>query len=331
LYHGRSEEAIRHSQAALDAVDGRPPNKGLLPLIPFGLVRAHLHAGDIDGARGAITRACGYSSGNLVVDEIRNPSLTALVAAFDGDLGRARQLAAQVERRADELHLGIYEPGRIWVGMAKVEIHLERNELEDAAAAIDAVRASADATHRTSFQSHVILQHARLARALGDPVAADALLMQASLLFSDPDRAARSVFAMEAAHQALRFDPEKAATLIDALDQDRVETQILRARLLLVDGHSEPRGCTDPPTGGFSRRLQSNDNATRVDLSEAGYRSQRPPESVLLNPSTGPPMDPARYKLLMSYARRIQPRRRTDRSVEKGAAPNGDHTNACRR
>ena len=89
LYHGASAEAIRHGRAGVDAVDGRPANKGLLPLIVTVVVRANLQAGDIDGARLALADADRHLSGNAVVDHVRHPGLHAFVAASDGDLARA--------------------------------------------------------------------------------------------------------------------------------------------------------------------------------------------------------------------------------------------------
>jgi LuxR family transcriptional regulator, maltose regulon positive regulatory protein len=237
LYNGESQNALRRSQAGLDAVDGRPPNKGLIPLIFSVVIRSHIQAGDLDGARAALEEATAYSSGNALADEIRHPGIRSFLAALDGDLGLATQLATDVERRADDMHLGLHEPGRIFGGMARVEAHFERNQLDQASSVLDLVRVAAEATHRASYQSLVALQGARLARAIGDPAAAEAMLLRAGLLLSNPDAATRAVFAVETVHQALRFYPATASALIDALDHDRLETHVLRARQLLIDGN----------------------------------------------------------------------------------------------
>jgi LuxR family maltose regulon positive regulatory protein len=259
LYNGESQSALRCSQAGLDVLDGRPPNKGLIPLIFSTVIRAHIQAGDLDGARTSLDAAMAYSSGNALADEIRHPAIESLMAALAGDLGRATQFAADVERRADGMRLGVHEPGRIWAGMARVEVHLERNEVGEAAAVLDSVRDAADATHRAPYQSLVALQGARLSRAMGDPAGAEALLLQAGLLLANPDATTRSVFAVETVQQALRFDPAKASGLIDALDQDRPETQVLRVRQLLIDGdHRGAAAVLDalPPATTRRRRVE---------------------------------------------------------------------------
>ncbi len=256
LYNGESQNALRHAQAGLHIFDGRPPNKGLIPLIFSVVIRSHLQAGDLDGARAALGDAVSYASGSTLTDEIRHPALVSLIAAFDGELGRATTLAADVERRANGMHLRVHEPGRIWAGMARVEAHLERNELREATAALDSVRDAADATHRTPYQSLVALQGARVARALGDPSGAEALLLQAGLLLKNPDDKTRAVFAVERAQQALRFDPAKAPGLIDALDQSRPETQLLRVRQLLIEGnHRAAAAILDELPPATTRRL----------------------------------------------------------------------------
>ena len=60
------------------------------------------------------------------------------------------------------MRLGVHEPGRVWAGMARVEAHLERNELDEASAVLGSVRDAADATHRAPYQSLVALQGAKL-------------------------------------------------------------------------------------------------------------------------------------------------------------------------
>jgi LuxR family transcriptional regulator, maltose regulon positive regulatory protein len=257
LFNGEALRAITHGQAGVDAVEGRPPNKGLLPLISTAVIRAYLQAGDIERAQQALDQAATHPSGNSMADEIRYPAMGALLAAFDGDLERAIKSADDVYQRAERRHLAAHEPGRIWLGMARVEAHLERNELEPASAVLDSVRLAADATHRAPYQSLVMLQQARLARALADPAGSEAFLEQARLTLSNPDDAVRSVFAVEAIHQALRFEPAKVSGLIDALDQSRDETRILRARQLLVDGeHRAAADALDGLPAPATRRLR---------------------------------------------------------------------------
>ena len=49
-----------------------------------------------------------------------------------GSCSRAAELATRAVRSADQLGLGSHEPGRIFAGLALVELHLERNEHESA-------------------------------------------------------------------------------------------------------------------------------------------------------------------------------------------------------
>jgi LuxR family maltose regulon positive regulatory protein len=139
-------------------------------------------------------------------------------------------------------------------GLARVEAHLERNELVTAVDVLDSVRISADASHRAPFQSLVALHEARTARASGHQEAAEDLLLKAELLLACPDATVRRVFAEERVHQALRFDPGKAQGLIDALDQTRIESHILHARLLLVDGFARAAAEVLEPLPPPSRR-----------------------------------------------------------------------------
>jgi LuxR family transcriptional regulator, maltose regulon positive regulatory protein len=115
-------------------------------------------------------------------------------------------------------------------------VHLERNEPERALAILDRVRQSSDAGLRLTLRSLVTLRRARVARLLGDLAGADALLAQTRLFYAEPDKSVLQVFGEEAVAQALQFDQSKAAELIAELDQDSVETQLLRVRLALLEG-----------------------------------------------------------------------------------------------
>jgi LuxR family transcriptional regulator, maltose regulon positive regulatory protein len=141
---------------------------------------------------------------------------------------------------ADQLGLGSHELGRVFAGLALVELHLERNELEAAFELVEQMHVVADATHRVPLQSQVLLHRAKVVRALGDEVAAGALLTQARLLHREPDDAFRTLLDDEAAAQALAFDTATATTLIGGLDGSRVEVGVLRARLALLEG--DPAG-----------------------------------------------------------------------------------------
>ena len=237
VYNGESADAIRHGRAGLALLGGRPPNKGLLPLMRAPLLRAQIQAGDLDGARRTLDDAGRHITGNAVVDEVRIPAWTAYVDAVEGHLGRAIQIAGEVERRAGGLGLGAREPGRIFAALAKFAAHLEREEHASAATALEHAKLSADASHRLPMQSLVALHRARFARALGNQEEAGAFLLQSTVLLANPDADVLQVFAREGVEQALRFEPSRAAELIDSLDQERTETKLLRTRQLLLDGN----------------------------------------------------------------------------------------------
>ncbi|HEU4839950.1 MAG TPA: hypothetical protein VFT09_00860, partial [Ilumatobacteraceae bacterium] len=232
--HGQPLEALRRIGLSADALGGRPPNLGLLPLVHVSRARAHIQAGQFAEAAAVLDDGHAHPVGSPVADVARNRGVAAFVAATDGELGRAIELTRTAEASADGLGLGRHEVGRIYAGLAMVEVHLERHEHEAAGALMDAVRGASEASQRVTVQSLVTLQHARLARTVGDEAGADALLTQARLCFPDPDAAMRRVLTEEAVAQALRFDPSRAADLIAQLDPDAVATIVLRARLALL-------------------------------------------------------------------------------------------------
>ena len=77
---GQPLEAIHHLAMAMDVVDGRPPNAGLLPLLPITLARAHIQAGQLDRAAAVLADARVHSSGSAIA-EVRNRGIAAFVAA----------------------------------------------------------------------------------------------------------------------------------------------------------------------------------------------------------------------------------------------------------
>ena len=149
---------------------------------------------------------------------------------------RAAELAARADGAADQLGLGCHEPGRIFAGLARLELHLERNDLASAESVLDEVKDASERSHRLTLRSLVGLHEVKLARLRGDEAVARQLLAQARVCFAEPDAAVRRVLDEEAVAQALQFDPSRAGALIAGLDQDRVETGVLRVRLALLEG-----------------------------------------------------------------------------------------------
>ena len=234
-HRGQPLEAIRHLDKALEALGGTPPDRGLLSLVYAATARAHVQAGQLDLAGAVVEHALAHPTGNALADEVRNRGIAAYVAAVAGDLSRAQAIATSCRDAADRLGLGRHEPGRIYAGMAEVEVHLERNDVASARRLLDEVKRAAEASHRLTMQSPVILQQARLARASGDETLARAALAEASLCYAEPDAAFRHVLGAEAVAQAWRFQPSEAAALMADLDQDRVDTRVLFARLALAE------------------------------------------------------------------------------------------------
>ena len=186
-----------------------------------------------------------------------------------------------VAHAADQLGLGSHEPGRIFADLALVEVHLERNDHEAAARILHRVTQATEATHRPTLQSLITLYQAKVARVLGDEIGAEALLGQARRCYAEPDAAVRQTFGEEAVAQALRFDPSKASRLIAELDQDRVGTQVLRARLALVEHDDRAAaGIVGRPAAGddaaHPRRAQ---RAVRAQRARARRRTGQPPSS----------------------------------------------------
>lgn len=236
MRRGEPAAAIAHHEAALVAVGGHPPRDGLLPLLYTALARAHVQADDIRAADAVVQHALDHPVANRVADEVRHPALAAYVAARSGELLQAARLADDAWRTADELGLGAYEPGRIFAGLAHVQVLVERHDDEHAAELLDHVERVSGTTNRLSFRSLIVLQQARTARALGDEARAAGLLDHARVVHESPDAVLTHVFDEEAAMQALRFDPRRAASCIERLSPDRPATGVLRARLALVEG-----------------------------------------------------------------------------------------------
>lgn len=232
---GHAEAALASLRVAMDAIHGEPPNVGLLPLLHASLACAHIHAGDLEQADAVLQPALTQPAGRPVADLVHHPGVAAFVAAASCELAQADLLARRTMRSADQLGLGRHELGPIYARLALMVAHVERNELDAALQIMDEVKQASDESRRLTARCLVTLHESRLTRALGDEAVARELLTQARLFYAEPDASVRRVFDEEAVEQALRFDPSAAGVLIALLDQDRVETQVLRAKLALVD------------------------------------------------------------------------------------------------
>jgi LuxR family maltose regulon positive regulatory protein len=234
-HRGEPLAAIRHEQAAMDAVHGRPPAEGLLALLPTVMARAHIEAGDLASATLVIEHALTNPVGSRIPDDVRHPALAAFLAARAGELSRVEGLTTRAVRAADALTLGPYEPGRIFAALARAALLVERVEDESAARLLEGAKAMGEESHRVVLQAMIALEQARAARAFGDEAGAAALLEHARMLYRAPDAAVLHVLGEEAARQALRFDPGRTRSMLESLDQDRPATLVLRAQLALLE------------------------------------------------------------------------------------------------
>ena len=321
-HRGQPLEAIRRMRRASDALAGTPPAGGLVSLVHSATARAHIQAGELDQAGTVLAHALAHPVGNPVADDVRHPAGAAFVGAVAGELSRATGLAERAIRSADSLGLGSHEPGRILAGLALVEVHLERMEHDVAGALLDDVKRASEASHRLTLQTLVTLQEAKVVRRLGDQARADSLLTLTRLLYPDPDKAVRQVLGEEGVAQALRFDPAEAAALIAELDQDRVETQVLRARLALLehDDRTAHALLTDLPPATTLRssverevlralcRLEHDVDGASRHL-HAALAAGQPERLIRTIVDHGPDV----HRLLMSYA----PSRGEERYVEE--------------
>ena len=234
--------AIEHLDRAMEVVDGRPPNLGLLPLLPVATARAHIQAGQHEQAATVLEAARAHPTGNPVADEVRNWGVAAFVAAVEGELNRVVALVRDVGECADRVGLGPHELGRIYAGLAMVGLHVERHEPENALDVMDDVRSAAERNRRVTLEHLVTLEQAKLARTRGDEPTADTMLARARIFFPEPDGAVQRVIGEEAVAQAFRFEPSRAGALIGELDPDRDSTTVLRTRLALIDGDDRAAG-----------------------------------------------------------------------------------------
>ena len=131
--HGQPLEALRRMQLAVDAVGGRPPNVGLLPLLHVSTARAHIQAGQFDEAAAVLEDGHAHPVGSPVADVARNRGVAAFVAATRR---RAAPGGAARPRRPRSPPTGSGWAATRSAGSTpawrRIEVHLERHEHEDA-------------------------------------------------------------------------------------------------------------------------------------------------------------------------------------------------------
>ncbi len=237
LRSGQIPEAVRCIDRATAILNDAPSSRPLLKLVHSVSVRAHLSAGDVDHARSELDQIATHPLGHHILDDIRMPALRAWVAYLDGDLTLALRVAEATSRRADEIgaELSRHDPGRLLAGLAIAGVHAERLDDDAAIAALASASYVADLGGRPWYQHVVLLQQARTARLVGDAAAAQTYLDIARSTMPRASIEIETAFALEAAHQAVRFHPWTAAALVDELGETAAATA-LRVRLALECG-----------------------------------------------------------------------------------------------
>ena len=116
---------------------------------------------------------------------IRSPTrsgirgVAAFVAANDGELVEAAAIARAVEESADLLGLARHDLGRLYAGLAMVEVHLSATSTRTHGSWSKPFVPTPSCINRLTVQVDVALQQAKLARSLGDVAGAEAFLTQA--------------------------------------------------------------------------------------------------------------------------------------------------------
>ena len=125
--------------------------------------------------------------------------------------------------------------GTILATLVEAAIDLEAGKFASAERLLGVAETAAQINGKTGLNSLVSQWFARLATARGHEAAASSYLTEARFAFPAPSPTVRAGFAVEELRQAIVFSPERATELLSGLP-DRVETQLLRARLAIAQG-----------------------------------------------------------------------------------------------
>jgi len=237
LGHGHVGAALDCISRALGAFLETPSGSPLLKLLHPVAIRARLSAGDIDDARASLDQLAAHPLGHPALDDVRLPSLRAWIGYLDGDLTLAGSTAEMSIRHADALgvRLSSNEPGRIVADLVIAGIHAERMNDGGALEALGDASTIADFGGRAWFRVMVLLQQAAVARMIGDASAATTHLALARSTMPSASIEVERSFALEAARQAVRFQPWAADGLVDDLESGAAAS-VVRAQLALERG-----------------------------------------------------------------------------------------------
>ena len=235
LARGDPEEALPHNQRAAEANRRADRPHPLFVLLPVQRGRGYLMAGDMAGLAGVL-ESVSAPIGAPIVDEARLPALRAWVALQAGELRLARRIASEVLDAVRELGAPPHGVESILATVVDAAIDLEAGNFASAERLLGVAETAAQNNGKTGLNSLVSQWFARLATARGYEAAASSYLTEARFAFPAPSPIVRAGFAAEELRQAIVFSPERGTELLSELP-DRVETQLLGARLAIAQGN----------------------------------------------------------------------------------------------
>ena len=283
LGRGDAEQALVHNERALEASRITQRQHPALDSLPVQQVAAYLMNGDLTSAGVAIESA----SDSLVfpiVDAVLVVAARAWVAFLRGELSVANGKAEEALRKADQLDAPARAMGRTLASLVKAGIALERGQIATAEHLLIELEANARDSGSTPLLFFVLLWKARTALVQGEEEVAVVRLASARRLFSAPSCGVRANFALEELRLAIAFAPERGGALISRLP-DRIESNMLRIRLMIAQGRSEiPAGILDDtdPTLTFRERVELGVLKALVEFSHDMQLSQATLQETLL-------------------------------------------------
>ncbi len=226
------ENGLASTAADVAAVDGTWfPKLAELPLQAAG---AHILTGDLVAAEDALSRRTPLLT-SPIVDEVRSPAVHQWILFQQGDLLAAEQLTRRLRRAGAEHHAVSHGVGLILADLVEAGLHLERDELPQAALLLASARTSAEINGRPLLQTIVERWIARLATARRDRTGASAAIAQARVVLGAPSQRVRAQLAVDELRILVALDPDHADVLIPQLP-DEPTSRLLLARLAVVRG-----------------------------------------------------------------------------------------------
>ena len=232
LNRGNAEASLAHNALAADAADKAAADGSLFPKLaelPLQEAAAYLLTGNLAAAGAALERRAPLLT-SPIVDEVRSPAIHEWILFLQGDLESAERLTQQVRRAAAEHNAVSHGIGLILADLVEAGLHLEREELDQAAALLASARNAAEINGRPIIQTIVDRWVARLATAKNDRAGALAALAQARLILGEPSDPVRAQLAIEEFRVSVELAHDHADRFVPHLPDDPT-TRLLRARL----------------------------------------------------------------------------------------------------